>query len=730
MNAKLIILIIIIINYCIFASCLNVTQIDEYPFEGYFSWNSIQVDDATFVTLNGNMLNLISVDGINVNCISTLYTENYYEYLELYNDKIYCSTLTGGIDCYEINNNQFIQVESYTPSFQEFMFYSTSKIEISNGYAFVLYYDCIESVWNSELKIYNVEDEIELVREQSFTDDIIDIIIYNDSYSLISFEGLIRVGSIDNIESNEYQYHTLEGVLLSSIDLIQRDNSNLYTITKNEYSIHINSYNLADNYALLQSVETTIDFENYFSFDSCIIDGNLIVSYAGGNFVGAISIFNIENGITYDNTLFSNHMVKKIYKSQNEYFSFECNTVKRYNEDFLLVDTVIEYSPNRWMEYVLSDKYALFRKQFEDSYFLRDLQAGNNEQMPANSAYKLPRSNYEQNTIQFANNNVIKVYKLNEFNELEYVEIIPPETGYDYSIYDNKFLIRTSNYGYKLYRSVDTGYELLDLFEVDFDYNSPLFVDVNHFLILKNLYENDEIHYYKVNDNGNVELIDIYPISFPSVYVAENHLICPVNNGLILDITDRDNPEVAGNLDLNMLGDYCTVSYNGDGKYIFSGNSIQAITDENFQMIDWWYENTNAQFINESQIMVGRRSHLALLEVEEFVGNAEIEFPQPGICQLTNFPNPFNPSTTISFSTEHNEQEEQINIEVYNIKGQKIKTMMCHPELAEGRQSETTQSVTWDGTDSHSNPVASGVYLATLKAKDKILASRKMILLK
>jgi len=94
---------------------------------------------------------------------------------------------------------------------------------------------------------------------------------------------------------------------------------------------------------------------------------------------------------------------------------------------------------------------------------------------------------------------------------------------------------------------------------------------------------------------------------------------------------------------------------------------------------------------------------------------------------LTNYPNPFNPRTEISFSL-NTEITEITEIEIFNIKGQKIKSFLVTLSGVEGRTN--THSVTWNGTDSKNNPLSSGVYFATLKSKDKILASRKMLLLK
>ena len=89
--------------------------------------------------------------------------------------------------------------------------------------------------------------------------------------------------------------------------------------------------------------------------------------------------------------------------------------------------------------------------------------------------------------------------------------------------------------------------------------------------------------------------------------------------------------------------------------------------------------------------------------------------------QLGNYPNPFNPETTILFDLTA-EDAESAEIVIYNIKGQKIRTFNCLPELVEG-------SVIWNGTDQKNQPVSSGIYFYELKT-DQFSQTRKMILLK
>ena len=90
--------------------------------------------------------------------------------------------------------------------------------------------------------------------------------------------------------------------------------------------------------------------------------------------------------------------------------------------------------------------------------------------------------------------------------------------------------------------------------------------------------------------------------------------------------------------------------------------------------------------------------------------------------QLSNYPNPFNPSTTISFSIT-TKSTENTELMIYNLKGQQIKKLEIK-NLKIG-----INEVIWDGTDKNRKPVSSGVYLYKLK-NGRYTSSKKMILMK
>jgi len=85
-----------------------------------------------------------------------------------------------------------------------------------------------------------------------------------------------------------------------------------------------------------------------------------------------------------------------------------------------------------------------------------------------------------------------------------------------------------------------------------------------------------------------------------------------------------------------------------------------------------------------------------------------------------NYPNPFNPTTTISFSLPN---EQEIELTIFNIKGQKVKT------LYSGIADEGEHSITWSGKDVNNKSVSSGLYFYKLKTNNNTL-TRKMIMMK
>jgi hypothetical protein len=135
---------------------------------------------------------------------------------------------------------------------------------------------------------------------------------------------------------------------------------------------------------------------------------------------------------------------------------------------------------------------------------------------------------------------------------------------------------------------------------------------------------------------------------------------------------------------------------------------------------DWDDLYDNVAFISANTQAVWARPQLFIIFKDDVnIGEGVIEDVD---FSISNFPNPFNPSTTIKYELPVN--VENPVIEIYNIKGQKVKS------LVEEFSESSNHSVIWDGNDESGKPVSSGVYFYKLSVNDKSESVRKCLLLK
>jgi len=121
------------------------------------------------------------------------------------------------------------------------------------------------------------------------------------------------------------------------------------------------------------------------------------------------------------------------------------------------------------------------------------------------------------------------------------------------------------------------------------------------------------------------------------------------------------------------------------------------------------------QMLSYGNIMV--RAILDILpDVTEPTNNSNL----PKIRSVTNFPNPFNPETTISLNLN---ESEKVSVQVFNLKGQLVNTLI-NEQLPAG-----ISSIPWNGKDSKERPVSSGMYFYKIITNKEKLTG-KMLLLK
>ena len=87
---------------------------------------------------------------------------------------------------------------------------------------------------------------------------------------------------------------------------------------------------------------------------------------------------------------------------------------------------------------------------------------------------------------------------------------------------------------------------------------------------------------------------------------------------------------------------------------------------------------------------------------------------------ISNYPNPFNPETAISYAIS---ETGNVKLSIYNLRGQKI------ADLIDEIQEPDFYNIIWNGTDDKGNKVPSGVYFYTFKT-GRYSSTKKMVLIK
>ena len=235
-----------------------------------------------------------------------------------------------------------------------------------------------------------------------------------------------------------------------------------------------------------------------------------------------------------------------------------------------------------------------------------------------------------------------------------------------------------------------------------------------------------------LNNDGRDEIV------YPS---ADGVLCYFINENDELDFYDAD---------LNYTGTMQTADINGDGiddlmlwdqdndilRVHYGGdNFIEGICDAEIPMPECSSNNNRNRFFcnlgdmngdGKDEILVndgndeGGLSNTAT--IYGLQNNAKDDYCIEDVySKISNFPNPFNPVTNISFSIP---EDSQIELNVYNTKGQKIKSLIS------GNYAAGDHSIIWNGNDDSGKNASSGIYFYKLILNGETAVINKCLLLK
>lgn len=227
----------------------------------------------------------------------------------------------------------------------------------------------------------------------------------------------------------------------------------------------------------------------------------------------------------------------------------------------------------------------------------------------------------------------------------------------------------------------------------------------------------------KIDSNGN--LLWTYNPGISSVRFvlenSENDLIVSTWEQIIkLDLNgnviEQIDESFYYSIDLPSENGFLAESYEGYNykidKYDYSLNHIQEITD---------FPRFFFRLLPDNGFLFYHERSIHLIRTDENIVSVEDYLIENYQSYISNFPNPFNPSTTIEFSIQN---DSEIKLTIFNIKGQKIKT------LINNQMQGGNYSTIWNGDDDFGKRVSSGIYYYKLNVYGKTVAVKKCLLLK
>lgn len=205
-------------------------------------------------------------------------------------------------------------------------------------------------------------------------------------------------------------------------------------------------------------------------------------------------------------------------------------------------------------------------------------------------------------------------------------------------------------------------------------------------------------------DNNGSAIIDIGPYEYgsPAFGGIEGYTYNPITNEPVDYVLLKIN---------NQPGEFTFSDSIGNFKYKLPAGIYDIYAERVF------YEDTIEY---QLEVIDDQFTQLAIPMFETVDVEENTLILSANILNLTNYPNPFNPSTTISFSVTQN--SDFVNLEVYNIKGQKVKTLI-NEEMQSGKHTSI-----WSGLDSNNKPVSSGIYLYKIKVGKQVSVNRMLLL--
>ncbi len=165
-------------------------------------------------------------------------------------------------------------------------------------------------------------------------------------------------------------------------------------------------------------------------------------------------------------------------------------------------------------------------------------------------------------------------------------------------------------------------------------------------------------------------------------------------------------------LKANLPGDLMISYRAADGKLLVAAAGVTPISDGDIATICFKVEKDQKPEKVEADVLMNESTSQTL--------TAEVAALPTQFALENNYPNPFNPTTTIKYQLP---ADVRVNVTIYNIQGQVVRTLVSEDQKA------GYYTIQWDGRSEAGTSVATGIYIYRINAGSFVTA-KKMVMMK
>lgn len=226
---------------------------------------------------------------------------------------------------------------------------------------------------------------------------------------------------------------------------------------------------------------------------------------------------------------------------------------------------------------------------------------------------------------------------------------------------------------------------------------------------------------FEVKDNilyaSYINYLAVNQIYLSDIFIYD---ITDIENWLLLNIISDEN-EFSN--DIEVVGDYLySVSNSGSIEInMYQLDGFGGFSEVASYNTETYILSMSSYFkVHNNKLYISRESLLICYDIIYYTENDNYEIVPSNQISSYNYPNPFNPETTISYDIT---KKGNVTVDIYNLKGQKVKSLLSEKKEA------GMHNVVWYGDNDSGKKVSSGTYLYRVKNGEEEVV-KKMLLMK